>query len=156
MLKFLTFTFVFLFFNIGFGCSCIGKGKLKTAIKKSDVILTGKILNKNIFIVKFDESGDYEGLNISYTEYSVLITKKLKGQIISDTIRVVTGVGKGDCGYNFLVGSNYIIYGVYAEKYIENGEKVDRFLSTGICSKTKLYNLKEEKKVNRIVRRLRL
>ena len=42
MHKLLTFAFAFLFFNIGFACSCIGKSKLKTAIKRSDVIITGK------------------------------------------------------------------------------------------------------------------
>jgi len=34
-----------------------------------------------------------------------------KGRITKDTLEIFTGMGGGDCGYGFVVGQEYIVYG---------------------------------------------
>jgi hypothetical protein len=135
----------FCFPSIALPCSCIGKSKLKIEIERSNIIFSGKILSKRIFSIKIEYVP--EEFSPKKVEYTVLVTKKYKGKILSDSLRIVTGIGNGDCGYNFLIDHTYIIYGVYSEKYFEGGEKVNQFIETDICSRTRLYEGLEEKKI---------
>jgi hypothetical protein len=38
-------------------------------------------------------------------------TKSKTAKFTADTIQIVTGFGGGDCGYEFEIGKDYIIYG---------------------------------------------
>ena len=146
--------FVILFFcspSIFLACSCIGKSNIKIEIAKSNIILSGKILSKRIFSIKIEDV--VEEFYPKKIEYAVLVTKIYKGSLLKDTLRIMTGLGNGDCGYNFLLNRTYIIYGVYAEKHFEGGQKVSQFVETDICSRTRLYEFLEQKKILKYLRK---
>ncbi|MCC9019919.1 hypothetical protein [Flavobacterium lipolyticum] len=147
-------TMIFLFFycpSIVLACSCIGKSMINSEIKKTDVLFLGKVLSKKIFSMKIEYLP--EEFYPKKIEYKVLVTKKYKGNIITDTLKIVTGIGSGDCGFNFLIDHSYIIYGMYSEKRLESREKVNEFIETDICTRTRLYECLEEKKIVRYLRR---
>lgn len=126
-------------------CSCIGENSVKKEVERSDVVFSGKVLSKNIFSV--NDSNLPNGFLLHKAEYVILVSKLFKGKLLCDTIKVVTGVGKGDCGYEFLIGVEYIIYAYNSDKYFESGQKTDNFLQTDICSRTRKINKKEIKKI---------
>jgi hypothetical protein len=128
-------------------CSCIGENTVEKEVHKSDVVFTGKVLSKNVFTV--NDNNLPTGLIVKKAEYTILVTKLYKGVLVSDTIKIITGVGSGDCGYEFLIGFEYIIYSVYSEKYFESGQKVDKFFHTDICSRTRRIEKKELRKIKR-------
>jgi hypothetical protein len=76
-------------------------------------------------------------------EYVFLVLQKYKGQIKSDTLKLVNGIGIGDCGYNFTIGSDFIVYSVFLTKYFEMGKNVDKFLYTDICTRTRRIDKKD-------------
>jgi hypothetical protein len=131
-------------------CSCIGKKTVKDEISKSDVIFSGKILSRNI--VAINDSNLPSGLVLRNVEFIILITKIYKGQAINDTLRLITGVGGGDCGYEFEIGSEYIIYSLHSNKYFESGNKVDVFIYTDICTRTRRIDKKELRKIKRCLK----
>lgn len=142
----------FLIVNAGYACTCIGKRSIKQEIKNTDVILVGNILSKRVFSIKTDFVP--EEFYIKKVEYLVKVKISLKGNIVNDTIRIITGVGNGDCGVEFSLNHDYIIYGNYNNKYSEDGATVEKFISTDICSRTKIFDECELKKIKRIQKRL--
>lgn len=142
------------FSNITFPCSCVGKSRIKKEIQKADVLFSGKILAKNVFAIK----NEYvpEEFYIRKAEYIILVTKKYKGKIVNDTLKIITGLGNGDCGFEFLIGHTYIIYASYSDKYYESGERVARFLNTDVCTRTKPYNEIENRKIEKYIKRKKL
>lgn len=131
-------------------CDCIGINSVKNEIKKSDIIFIGKIISKKLFKIQ-DES--FPLLVINKVEFTVLIKSVYKGKIDSNEIKIITGNGNGDCGINFKIGIDYIIYSSYAEKYFELGHKVDKFITSDICTRTKVFEIKEDKKIRKILRK---
>ena len=59
-------------------------------------------------------------------QFTFEVTRTWKGTANKKQITVETGVGGGDCGYQFMIGASYILYC--------NG--ADGILRTGICTRT--------------------
>lgn len=150
------FLFVVLLFisNTAFPCSCIGKSKMKNEIKASAAVFAGTVLSKRIFSLKDDFLP--EKFWMTQAEYTILVTKRYKGKVSADTLKVVTGVGGGDCGVVFQIGQSYIVYSSIQDSYYNDGDKVPPFLSTNICTKTAIYNEEESRKIERYVRRKKI
>ena len=81
-------------------CGCIGQESIKDAIKRADVVLVGKMIKEQTFIYDSISSTSklYKNKVYFLAEYSY------KGKIKSDTIEVITGIGGGDCGFDFIKG----------------------------------------------------
>lgn len=65
-------------------------------------------------------------------EYDVEIIDIYKGKVNDPTLKIITGIGKGDCGYIFKLNNNYIIY--CKSKVV--GFSVNKYFYTSICSRT--------------------
>ncbi len=128
-------------------CSCVGLRSIKEEVRVSDVVFTGVVLSKRTFNV--NDSISMGGFIIQNAEYSILVTKRLKGLIQKDTIKIITGIGGGDCGFPFLIGNEYIVYANFSTKYFQQGKKVDLFLTTNSCKRTKIKTKKEVRKISR-------
>lgn len=128
-----------------FACSCIGKSTIKKALKNSDVVFTGTVLSSEKVKVQLDSTFTNDQM-----EYTFLVTKRLKGKFVNDTIKIYSGFGGGDCGFKFKTGETYIVYSKYDEYTLWG--KAD-FLFTGICDRTKLYDEKEAAKIERYMGR---
>ena len=123
---------------------------MKKEIEKTDVVFTGKIISRKIY----EEKNEYnENLNFTQVEYQVLIIERLKGEIVTDTLTIYTGLGNGDCGIKFQIGKSYIIYSNYEDEHFNNGKKVQKYLSTNICTRTIEYESKEYKKIRKYAKR---
>ena len=106
-------------------CTCaFTPGTCQQSWKSADLICTGKVTRK-VAVGK-----GFFNIDELYTIYAFefSVTEVFRGFAFEgQTILVETGVGGGDCGYNFKVGTSYL---VYASRY--NGE-----LHTDICSPTR-------------------
>ena len=98
---------------------------IEESVQNSDVIFIGKCIAG-----EFIEEGDIN--SPSEYKYKVVWTfevqKQIKGQYKSVKIQVETGIGSGDCGFPFVFGFSYLVYGKLIESNIE----------TDICSRTKI------------------
>lgn len=149
-MKYVMIIFCLLLFTKSYSCGCISKSTLKSEIKRSDVIFEGIILEKKIIKEKAEDlPPDLEALPL-YSEYTILIKKTFKGATVNDTIKINTGLGKGDCGYRFIIGKTYMIYAEYTTGYVK-----EKYLYTDVCMRTALYNEKEEKKLKKFHKLLR-
>jgi len=144
--------YLLLFFSLqNYACTCVGKSKIKNAIKKSDAIFSGIILKSNPLKIKIE--GFPEDVITEKIEYFVLVKNVYKGNLIkNDTIRIVTGLGNGDCGVNFLVEREYIIYANYESKYCNYCESIEKFLYTDICTRTNFFDRTEDKKLKKKIK----
>lgn len=128
----LTVVFLTHFTTATFACTCIGKDKQTTEneLDFADLAVKGKI----IAVTNFDYY-DTTGYSLAgqkfepkqagylirkYKLYTFVIDTKFKAaKFTADTIQIVTGYGGGDCGYEFEIGKDYIIYGeVWKEKTV--------------------------------------
>ena len=159
-----------------FACTCIGKDKQTTENELSfvDLAVKGKIIAVTNFDyydttayslagLKFDQK--QSGYLIrKYKLYTLVVDTKFKTtKITGDTIQIVTGYGSGDCGYEFEIGKDYIIYGeAWKEKSItirQKKRKAKRKLTeitiankfyTDICRLTQDSNEKELTNLKRL------
>jgi hypothetical protein len=153
MKQILLFITVLLLFKSSYCCTCIGECTFEKEYKRSSVILTGKIFLKKTIIAK---DSLMPLIKIQRAEYTIRVTKLYKGKIETNLLKIITGMGGGDCGFEFRKGSEYIIYCSYENKYYEQGEIVNRFLNTDICRRTRLIADKNELKLlNKQLKRIR-
>jgi hypothetical protein len=129
-------------------CSCIGKRTVKAELIKSDAVFLGKVLSKKEFLVQ--DSSLPIGYKLHRAEFKILLLKEVKGDFTKDTVIVITGIGRGDCGIDFMIGKDYIIYSTYSTKYFGSGREVTPFLYTNICTRTIINNNKERKKLKQL------
>lgn len=148
-----------------FACSCVGKSTVKGAYKSSDIIMSGEVVSlTDEFLPDSAKIKEMIALGIStdnqnkwlygYSVKKVLIKVDniLKGQLISDTLTIITGLGGGDCGFEFKLGQKYIIYGFnknyfnvnFKNQDVINGQNV---YWTNICTRTQEYNRNEFEKL---------
>ena len=109
-------------------CSCAPKPSPKNAVEAADAVFLGTV-------VKFEVQGNpeivdgYDGQHVAYrsgrqTAFQVRTVWKGPHQ---ETFTVRTGEGGGDCGVDFMVGHEYLVYaGQTSEGY-----------RTNICTRTR-------------------
>lgn len=120
-------------------CTCIGENSVEEAFNQMDVVFLGKVISEREFTVKDKNNPnriEYK-METPMKEYSFLIEECFKGKVeTQDTIKIITGVGGGDCGFRFSVDNSYIVYSNYKDKYFAKGRRVESFLYTDICTRT--------------------
>lgn len=150
-MKRLLVTFLLLFIvKSTAACTCIGMEKLRDAFMYSEVIILGKIISKDTISFKSSSSG----LTIRQNIYQVKVHSYYKGKSNDQIITMISGFGNGDCGYVFEVDKTYIIYSNRNEHPSFNHQNINDFLSTDLCKRTKIYDKKEIKKLERLGRKL--
>lgn len=140
-MKYFALLFCFMLFGKAYPCDCMGKPEIKSEIRNSNVILSGVVLKQNIIEEFPDKSGKI------YVENLVLVETIFKGKIINDTLKIYSGLGKGDCGYWFTIGKKYIIYAQYSDEFTQLTKT--KSLYTNICMRTDNYNEEEVRKLKR-------
>lgn len=115
-----------------FACTCIGKDKQTTEneLNLVDLAVKGKIISVTNFDYYDTTAYSLAGLKFDpkqagylirkYKVFTLIVDNKYKAtKNMADTIQVVTGYGGGDCGFEFEVGKEYIVYGeAWKEKAI--------------------------------------
>jgi TonB family protein len=89
-------------------------------------------------------------------KYAMSIEAIYKGKHISDTTFIFTGSGGGDCGFNFKLGSKYIVYALkHKVEGRYNGQlHIDQKSAfyTTICKRTKLFDTTEIKEIEKYLK----
>jgi hypothetical protein len=105
-------------------CTCaFTLGTCQQTWKSADLIFTGKVTRKV-------PVGEGVNIDVSYTMYAFefQVTEVFRGFAFEgQTVLVHTGAGGGDCGYQFKIGTNYLVYAS-----LNNGR-----LGTNICTPTR-------------------
>ncbi len=151
----LTFLVCFLIItSVGYACSCIGLSSVKEAFEETQYIFHGKVLKKEmiytrtLFKIEQDEINKLDTLSWPLTsmmsKYTFQIVTIYKGKINTDTIHIYTGIGGGDCGYDFNVGGDYLIYGSENQSFFTNyfmdKKLIGQIITTHICTRTKQFD----------------
>jgi hypothetical protein len=136
-----------------FACTCIGKDKQTTEseLRFVDIAVKGKIITVTNFDYYDTTAFSVAGLKFDpkqsgylirkYKVFTLVVDTKFKAtKITSDTVQIVTGYGGGDCGYEFEIGKDYIIYGeIWKEKTVSvrHRKRKDkkRVIETAIANK---------------------
>ena len=152
-----------------FACTCIGKDKQTTENELNfvDLAVKGKIIAVTNFDYYDTTSYSVAGLKFDskqsgylirkYKVFTLVVDTKFKAtKNTSDTVQIVTGYGGGDCGYEFEIGKEYIVFAeAWKEKAIilrHKKRKIKRKLTeitiankfyTDICRLTQDSNEKE-------------
>jgi hypothetical protein len=127
-------------------CSCISLSRPKIRdLEHYDYVFSGTAIKERKYIDTLEQDFGTEKvvfpiMSIVQYEYTFLVTNKFKGPFHSDTIKVVTGVGHGDCGFRFRVGSKYIVYSYYPNYRNRIVPENKRQLETNICTPTDFYS----------------
>lgn len=151
-------------------CSCIGKETVEKARKNSDLVVVGTVVMYAKVKIWTDTSyarsqfartnheTSYEEFKWQSSEFghfmmefTVVVKEKFKGAVKNDTVKVWTGFGGGDCGFQFQIGSDYVIYARSESSIKYSQPKLGRskrdlkgIYRTTICDRTRSVEFAEE------------
>jgi hypothetical protein len=104
-------------------CTCISSGPPCQATWQADAVLSARVLSIEAVVAGEPTEGAWRSRRVR-----MRVTEVFRNVAVAE-VDVFTGSGGGDCGYNFAVGSDYLIY---AYRHPNDGR-----LGTGICSRTR-------------------
>lgn len=126
-------------------CACKGKASVKEARKNADVVLVGKVISEEtIQIMRLSEFTTFP-IHVKRYMVEVEATFKRGRTRKGDTVVVYTGMGHGDCGFHFVVGERYVIYGddddARASRFYGDKPLTGRGIYwTNICIRTRAFD----------------
>ena len=148
----LILTLLFIWFSYtSVACTCVGNGKatIQQNVKNAVLTVHGIILREEVYnyvdstISYLDEKGMTTFHKGREKMYTMVITDVFKVPYNTpDTIKIITGFGGGDCGFEFQVGKSYIVYGKFWKERNSDfyrGSSREKFW-TDICWPTELSN----------------
>lgn len=113
-------------------CSCVLDISQAESFANAEAVFSGRVLS-----LASDTS--LMGAFRQYRKAEIEVQTVWKGDV-TNPATLVTGLGGGDCGYDFIEGKSYLFYTHKGEMYGGGRGK----LETGICSSTKLLAAAEE------------
>jgi len=149
----LFFTFFFYVNNTQASCGC-EELTVKKAYEKSDLIFTGKLINKEILSEEIKAPKIAQKQLYTRVLYTFEIEKLYKGKVQKRTIKIQAKYNN----INFVKGRKYLVY-AYLSKYLLtnnfyiNGEKVTPFLATDNCTKSRELRFVEKKELKKLKKR---
>lgn len=138
---------------VGIACSCLPQLEVAEAVEKSDVVLKVKV-TEIMFVGRaegkpdlvYRDKPDFSTIRANEDYYFTQVVKirvqqKYKGKFYRKLAVVETGLGGGDCGFEFENKGIYLLYGSMLKK--GNWIKHSTF-STNICTRTARFKEQEE------------
>lgn len=142
-------------------CSCEGEGTVSGSVKYSDEVFSGRIISRSL-TTNYDSlgiviTGDTSKMYFNWRRYPtavvrIKVDKMYKGQLVSDTITILTPPNGAGCGYDFQVGQKYIVYATIFDE-LSMTEKLNRrtfdnkTFWTHQCTRTQNWNMTEENEI---------
>lgn len=106
-------------------CSCAPSGPPCQSFWQADAVFSASVVSKLVIAID-------SGIDLKRKEQQVavkfLVEDVFRGSLGGNDIEIITGMGGGDCGYNFEKGKKYLVYAY------KSGNR----LHAGICSRTRL------------------
>lgn len=109
-------------------CSCVENPSVEVALQKSDAVFSGNVIDVR-------EKRQPNGYRPKSVHFEVIDTWK---GVEETQIIIVTGLGGGDCGFDFKEGQEYLVYANESTMY------GDKSLVAIICSRTTELSLAQE------------
>lgn len=142
-------------------CSCEGKGTVTNSVTYADVVFSGQLitrsLTKNYDSLGIIITGDTSKIHYDWRKYPIAVIrikvdKIFKGQLLSDTIIILTPPNGAACGYSFQVGQKYIVYATIFDELLITDQYKRRTNSnktfwTHQCTRTQDWNKTEEHEI---------
>lgn len=138
----LAFLTILLVSNSVYGCSCGGGGAPCEEFGRSSAVFVGTVTGvRKAEPPRPRNREELEALRRADNDWTPSMTFTFSVELAflgvdGPEVEVGTGSGGGDCGYEFASGKRYL---VYAYRYAKGNR-----LATGICSRTKPYELADE------------
>jgi len=147
----LTFLVIAISGTTSYACSCIElneslRQKVKSSFIESDLIFTGKVLEKTIV-----ENEMYKS-SMDPVIYKFEVTQIYKGTIDKKIIEVVTSRDSASCGFPFQIGTSYLVYSVKSDFYSDRTGSTTDYI-TDLCRRNQDLALTRNKEL-RILNRL--
>ena len=149
MIFFVSLLFLMFWKSSSFACNCVGKTSINKALKNSDLVFLGKVIHQERITVPYKLIGTDTSINYYFNKFTFKIRTIYKGKSRTEMIQIITGIGNGDCGFEFEEGMMYIVYSNWRSEYFNGDTKVDKFLYTDICKRTTSKVTVEEKNINK-------
>ena len=130
-------------------CKCGEKESVKKEIKKSDAVFTGLVVAEETFTVRDTILGTDNVVTNLFRKVKLKANALYKGELQTDTIEVITGVGGGDCGFGFEIGKVYVVYADYKTQFSPLGNSTARYLFTHVCKRTKAMDQAEVNEIQK-------
>lgn len=137
--------------NNASACSCSRGARLvKDEVKRSSLVIIGKVVSIEKLKVEIKDSTILSEIDREafFHKITFLVFTLFKGKKKGQKVVVYTGLGGGDCGFPFVVGKQYILYGnknalpfLRAKKVLPKG--LQKAYWTDICTRTQSFNSKE-------------
>ena len=139
-------------------CNCEGEGTVSGSVKYSDVVFSGQVISRTL-TTNYDSlgivvTGDTSKMYFKWREYPtavvrIKVDKMYKGQLVSDTLTILTPPNGAACGYYFQVGQKYIVYATVFDEMLGTSELKRRTFNnktfwTHQCTRTQNWNTTEE------------
>src|SRR5690606_26748955 len=96
--------------NKASACSCVESSSVEEELKRSDAVFSGKVIaaeEKPAFFSAPSKSFVFE------------VARTWKG-IEQSQVKITTGLDDGDCGFDFSMGQEYLVYAVKSNTYSVN------------------------------------
>lgn len=150
-----------------FACSCY-EITVKQAINSAQIAIKGEVISKvlthDLSDLSIIKSSDTTNINYLMTQrllmavVKIKVNKRYKGKTISDTVRVITPNNGASCGFNFVIGKEYIVYATsydstFRSSKFERKSKDSNTYWTNLCSRTMLSDQSEEDQIKKILKK---
>lgn len=149
-------------------CSCDEPGSIAEGYKNSDIVVNAKVISSETIWLEDSariseqakNAGAADTANYKYYGYflkkiTVRIIKLYKGVTRGNTLTVYTASNGTTCGFKFLDGGHYLIYGskrcylesVFSKKQFPKGPDI---FWTHNCTRTQIYYQQEAKELEKL------
>ena len=151
--RILTFTILLFTLSLTYAsCSC-EELSIKDAYNSSDLIFTGRLVDKEIKITEINAPKIEEKQRYTRVVFTFEVIELIKGKKRVKTVKISSRYNDID----FKRGDKYLIYSYYSEyllttNFYLNGEKVTPFLVTDVCTNTKKISKVEKREIKKLKR----
>ncbi|MGN8057836.1 hypothetical protein ACTJKN_16265 [Pedobacter sp. 22163] len=153
-----------------FACTCY-EITTTEAINSAQIVVKGKVISKvlthDLSDLSITRTSDTTNINYLMTQrllmavVKIKVNKRYKGKTISDTITVITPNNSASCGFNFVIGNEYIVYATnydstFRSSKFERKSKDMNTYWTDLCSRTMLSDQSEENQIKKILKKQKI
>ena len=147
-------------------CSCNGISTVSGNFNSSDIVFSGVVISK-VYTTNYDslgivETGDTGKIEFNWRKYPsavvlMKVNKVFKGNLVSDTLTIITPPNSASCEYNFTIGNQYIVYAtIYSDLLFTYKHKLRTFDNktfwTHQCTRTMEWNKSEETEIRKEIK----
>ncbi|GIV27280.1 MAG: hypothetical protein KatS3mg027_1094 [Bacteroidia bacterium] len=162
----LTIFLTFVWALNSFACSCEGQGTVSSSVKYSDIVFSGYVVSRTL-TNNYDSlgvvvTGDTSKIYFKWREFPTAVVKikverMYKGQLVSDTLTILTPPNGAACGYHFEVGKKYIVYATQFDELLMTYKLKRRTFDnktfwTHQCTRTQIWNITEENEIIKVTK----